>query len=450
MALTQKAVLLLSLSFAVTQAARVSRKKRSRQQGQLGVPHHDAYEVVDESGNVSDGPQMLSTREWIIGAEGQSCSQACATASLGSCIQGELDGLNTRSFALAAFASAGTQCTSTNDWDYGSGPGQCTNNNCCQGSCIGVCNLPRTQSCSTRGSGDFGRLCPCAMPSKKTNFECAVANDAKQKRMAPGWRYVGLNGERAPNNRKQPMTVAWEPVLERVPQCIIGRQPKEFKFLVGLDATWVEYYNQHARHFRTQGFYTLVESAQMWFNHVTYLFEKQFNIRISISRTVALPELDNACGGDNGAADGRGNTSIKEMLGRRGISKKSNEAGIIRLGVGVPSRYCDSYAGLGALCSSNILVMQAKPFSGNDGVINTRAISTLAHELGHHFGICGGGDAACLNGHNQNEVPDVMVWDGMPVLQVRREGMFFKFMTECSHVYTTKLCKRARQATCVR
>jgi len=449
MMVLQKATLLLSFSFAA-HAARLSRKMHSRQQGQLGVPHNDAYAVEDESVN-GTGPQMLATREWIIGAEGESCSEACRTANLGSCLAAEMRQLSNQEFAKAAFASAGTQCTAMNPWDYGTGPAQCTSSNCCGGTCIGACVLPRYQGCNAKADRvdrGYGRLCACALPSKKTNFECAVANDGKQKRMVPNWRYHGLHGGRAPSNSKQPMTVAWEPVLESVPQCIIGTRPKEFKFLVGLDATWVQYYNQHARHFRTQGFYSLEESAQMWFNHVTYLWEKQFNIRVSISRTVAMPELENACGGDNGAADGRGNTSIKTMLGRRGISKRSNEAGIIRLGVGVPSRYCDSYAGLGALCSSGVLVMQAKPFDGNGGVLNARAISTLAHELGHHFGICGG-DGTCLNGHNQNEVPDIMVWDGTPVKQVRREGMFFKFLTECSHVYTTKLCKNARKATCV-
>jgi len=270
-----------------------------------------------------------------------------------------------------------------------------------------------------------------------------------QKQAAPNWYYPGLNGEKAASSGKQDVTVAWEPVLERVPQCIPGNRPKEFKFIVGLDATWVQYYNQHSQHFRTQGFYSVEQSAQMWFNHVTYLYEKQFNIRISISRTVVMPELDNACGGDNGAADGRGNTSIREMLGRRGISRSSNEAGIIRLGVGVPSRYCSSYAGLGGLCTNNIMVIQQKPFVGNTGVLNTRAVSTLAHEIAHHFGICAG-DSTCFNGHTQNEVPDIMVYNGMPALEVRREGMFFKFMGTCSHVYTTMLCKKARQATCVR
>lgn len=252
---------------------------------------------------------------------------------------------------------------------------------------------------------------------------------------------------RPPSKSRQPFSVAWEPVLEPVDNCIVGGR-KEFKFLVGMDAAWVTYYNQHRSFFNSQGYRSAEASAQMMFDHVSYIYERQFNIKVSISRVYSLPGLRSACTKDNRAADGSGDTSIKEMLRRQGVTKRSNEAGIIRLGVGLSNgTYCDSYAGLGCLCRDCPLVLQAKPFH-SDGYLNTRTFVTLAHEIGHHFGICGG-DQTCLHGHTQNEVPDIMVWDGQPVDRVRQEGMFFKFMSTCSHTYTTVLCKNAREARCV-
>lgn len=293
----------------------------------------------------------------------------------------------------------------------------------------------------------YGGLCPCALPGRKSGTQCAVANDQAQKYASPNWWYSVSHGGRSRGNSKQGVHLPFEPLLERVPQCIVGG-PKEFKFLVGLDRTWVQYYNANRALFATQGYHSMQDSPKLMFDRVSYIFEQQFNIRLSIGRTVQLPELDTACETNNGYADGTGNTSIITALNNRGLSKQNNEAGILRLGVGVPSRYCHSYAPMGGLCSSNYVVNQWKPFKDSGGYLDDEAPNVLAHEFGHFFGICSN-DEQCLNGHLQNEIPDTMVWDGTLGNSVRPEGMFWKFLTTCTHVYTTTLCKRARQAQCV-
>jgi len=186
----------------------------------------------------------------------------------------------------------------------------------------------------------------------------------------------------------------------------------------------------------------------MWFDHASYLYEQQFNIRLSISRVYAMPELDTHCHA-NGYADGPGNTSIRGLLWDRGVSMRFNEeAGIVRLGVGTPGVYCRSYAGMSALCSHRPVVIQAKPFDDR-GHMNMQSAVTLAHEIAHAMDVCAD-PVGCDNEHTQNEVPDIMVWNGAPFRDHRQEGMFFKFMSTCTHVYTTSLCKKARMASCGR
>jgi hypothetical protein len=45
-----------------------------------------------------------------------------------------------------------------------------------------------------------------------------------------------------------------------------------------------------------------------------------------------------------------------------------------------------------------------------------------------------------LNAHVANEIPDIMVWNGIPIEAVRPDGMFFKFLTACTPVYDEYLC----------
>ena len=47
--------------------------------------------------------------------------------------------------------------------------------------------------------------------------------------------------------------------------------------------------------------------------------------------------------------------------------------------------------------------------------------------MGHFFGICSAdSNGDCLNAHTANEIGDIMVWNGMPVQEHRKIGMFYK------------------------
>jgi hypothetical protein len=135
----------------------------------------------------------------------------------------------------------------------------------------------------------------------------------------------------------------------------------------------------------------------------------------------------------------------------------------VRLGVGSNDghTYCHSYAPLYGVCLAasqvsqlGLVVNMRKPFSDSGGFLNHRAAVVLAHEIGHFFGICGQhSHAECQSSHTNNHIPDLMVWDGGPALNVRPvEGMFFKFMTTCASVYDTILCATAKAlpASCAR
>mmetsp|Transcript_31697 Transcript_31697/g.63304 ORF Transcript_31697/g.63304 Transcript_31697/m.63304 type:complete len:313 (-) Transcript_31697:37-975(-) len=93
-----------------------------------------------------------------------------------------------------------------------------------------------------------------------------------------------------------------------------------------------------------------------------------------------------------------------------------------------------------------------KPFSDGGGFLHHRAAVTLAHEIGHFFGICAqSSNPECQSAHTNNHIPDLMVWNGIPAENVRPvEGMFFKFMTTCASVYDSILCSKAKSlpATC--
>lgn len=158
--------------------------------------------------------------------------------------------------------------------------------------------------------------------------------------------------------------------------------------------------------------------------------------------------MESACETNDGYADGSGNTSTANALRGRGVSKMANEAGILRIGVGSPNRYCHSYAPLGGLCSNDVVVNQVKSFHLNTGRMNFEAAKTLAHEFGHFFGICSGRD--CTNSHTRNDIPDIMVWNGQQEARVVRpvEGMYYKFLPTCTTEYEQQLCTRVRSANC--
>ena len=68
----------------------------------------------------------------------------------------------------------------------------------------------------------------------------------------------------------------------------------------------------------------------------------------------------------------------------------------MRLGAGAADgkTYCRSYTGINCVCGSKdnvselcLLISQGKPFTDSGGLINNKAVMTLAHELGHMFGM---------------------------------------------------------------
>lgn len=288
-------------------------------------------------------------------------------------------------------------------------------------------------------------------PDLANDFSCAKRNDQAQREFAPDWSYK----RHSPNNSPQPFQLAWEPILEAVPDCN-GLGPnfeKKFSFMIVLDASWVRYFNDHKAHFTKHGYPTLQRSPYLMMDRVQYLFRKQFGVDVSTSRVIELPNLMEACD-TNGKIvdDGSFETSTKLQLEKADIVPAASEAGIMRLGVGSRSgTYCHSYAGLGSLCKMRgVATTQRRPFlHDGSGRLDYTAFKTLAHEFGHVFGICRGGlDKHCLNSHTQNELPDIMVYDGRPAKNARSEGMFFKFFTACTPLYEDILCLRVKTATC--
>jgi len=85
-------------------------------------------------------------------------------------------------------------------------------------------------------------------------------------------------------------------------------------------------------------------------------------------------------------------------LEQRGVTDATGvKGGIVRLGVGAADgTYCHSHASMSSACrgsggastvsSLSLQVTQRKPF-GTSGRINFRASLTLAHEMGHTFGM---------------------------------------------------------------
>ena len=167
-------------------------------------------------------------------------------------------------------------------------------------------------------------------------------------------------------------------------------------------------------------------------------------MRVGISRVIVLDTLEQKCaatGGyvDDGVAD---NTNTSTALAEKNIVKLPTEIGVVRLGIDPPNTYCASYSGVAPWQNElPVLVNTENPFSGDSGLLRHRAAVTLAHELAHFFGIMvTPNHPHHLNAHVANEIPDIMVWNGIPIEAVRPDGMFFKFLTACTPVYDEYLC----------
>ena len=233
-------------------------------------------------------------------------------------------------------------------------------------------------------------------------WDCATKNMAYQETVAPGWYYPQAHGSRAESNSTQPLWAAWEPVLETVPGCN-GLGPGkllDFSFLVVLDATWVAFYHLHAADFAAQGYFTLEESPRLLFDRVSYLYEKQFGMSISIGRLEAFANLTEKCaefGKGHSEDEAKDSSNTRHALEQRGVTDATGASGgLVRLGAGAADgkTYCRSYTGINAACGSKdnvsklgFLVSQGKPFTDSGGLINYKAVGTLAHELAHMFGM---------------------------------------------------------------
>ena len=282
------------------------------------------------------------------------------------------------------------------------------------------------------------------------NFDCPRSNDAEQKAAYPQWAYDAIS----PTAAKQSLAKAWEPILEPVQGCngFDDGWLKQFSFLVVLDGSWVRYYYENSKHFASQGYNTLNDSPNLLFDRVTYLFERQFGARVSINRVFSFPELGEACATNEAYVDdGTDRTSTRKALAQAGIVPLAVEGGTLRLGVGsfTTGQYCHSYSPVSGLCNpSAIFTNQKRPFAtDNSGKIQYETIRTLAHEMGHFFGVCPGDNPHCLKAHTQNELPDIMVYDGRPATNARPEGMFSKFLTSCTPLYEDTVCHNIKKAS---
>ena len=295
--------------------------------------------------------------------------------------------------------------------------------------CFSVCGdgFKSTEEGCDDGNDENGDGCDtnCEVETPVT-FDCAIANHEAQLAAAPDYVYVQSNGEPWQAN-------AVDPSL------------KVFKFLVVLDQSWVNYYGEQSEHFATQGYPTIERSPGIVFERASYLYELQFGVRLEVSRVVIAPTLTEKCASNNNYVENqvRDSSNTFVVLEQNGIARLPNEAGILRLGVGsaTPGQYCHSAAPLNGVCSDRLFTNQREPFADDEGTLNHRTAVTLAHEMGHYFGYCGNSaHPHCLNAHTANEIPDIMVWNGVPASNVREQGMFFKFFSTCTPLYDELVC----------
>lgn len=284
------------------------------------------------------------------------------------------------------------------------------------------------------------------------SFECAMENDQKQRDAFPNYVSPRANRERSFSSERQPFSANFEPLLEQVPHCnglpwipnAVNRHLVEYQFIVVLDKSWIDYYDEYKDQFSTQGYDSLEESPKILFDRASYLYEAQFGVRVSISRVVVAPTLEEKCAETGGYVENNvtDNTHTPTALANLNVSKQPTEIGIARLGIDPPNTYCASYSGLAPWNNEYpLLVNTEHPFYSSGDLLRHRAAVTLAHELTHFFGIIfDQSHPHHVFGHIANEIPDIMVLDGRPIEQVRSDGMFFKFLTSCTPAYDQYLC----------
>ena len=280
------------------------------------------------------------------------------------------------------------------------------------------------------------------------SWDCARDNHASQMKIAPNWIYAAGSPGGSVGPGKLDL---WEPLVEQIPKCngLSSGLLKEFQFLVVLDKSWIDYYEENKQFFSNQGYWTLQQSSNIWFDRASYLFEAQFGVRVVARQVVPLENLEENCAGNNNHADdGSFRTSTLKQLEAAGISRLDTDANIIRLGVDPDGVYCHSTASYSACEDYGVMTVMERPFvEGTNGELSNS--KTFAHELGHVFGICyDNNHPHCLNYHTANEIPDIMVWNGTPATNARPQGLFYKFMTSCTPVYKNLLCGAVKAGTC--
>lgn len=316
--------------------------------------------------------------------------------------------------------------------------------------CGQVCGdgiLASTESCDD-GNVENGDGCSstCSIEQPVT-FACPIAFDQRQKELFPGYKSPRENGELAEDNGLQPLKNNFEPLLDAIPYCnglpaetASRKFLLEYKVLVVIDQSWIDFYAAHQTEFSTQGYQTLLVSPQILFDRVNYLYERQFGIRFS-TRTVIANGLIEDCreGSPNVENQSIPATLTAPALKALGVEKHPDEATIYRLGVGGKNHYCASYASFYPFGTDFVATNQQPPFV--NGYLNHRAAVVLAHELGHSFGmLSNSGHPHFDTGHLIDQVPDIMVYNGLPIEAIREEGMFFNFLTSCTPTYAQNVC----------
>lgn len=290
-------------------------------------------------------------------------------------------------------------------------------------------------------------------------LECAKQNQKEQEKQFPDWDYrFG-----SPKAEKEPIAYNWEPILESVPGCngLSEGSLKEFSLLVILDASWVVNFNRLQKHFSEHGYPTLESSPNLMLDRVSYLMERQFGVRVKASRVFVFENLYENCARNESKhfpEDGTFNTTTKLQMKSRGISRKENEAAILRLGIQNPLDrpdyvYCHSYSSGPGMCNGDHMLVNIRKMmttrSWKAGKVIYEGNNVLAHEIAHAFGICHNRHKHCSRNHVTPEANDLM-YDYHEVTKERprsqRRGFFYKFLTACTPIYKDLLCKNVAKA----
>lgn len=162
------------------------------------------------------------------------------------------------------------------------------------------------------------------------------------------------------------------PLFENCWDGIRDGKLKQFTFGILLTPGWVSHFQKHEADFDRHGYKSLKKSPGVVLDQVSYLFERQFGVRLAMGEVSVEGEDPEPW------ADGY--------------------AGMIRMDTKGFAYSPDS------LCTrSTVLGVDSDPFT-EDGELRFNVITVLAHELAHYFGAP----------HTPAYKPDIMTVDGRP------------------------------------